>query len=296
MADNLYWLGVFLALLAGSTTQSGAVLQKKGVNEVSGEQEFMRSLVRKPIWILGVILSFGISSIFYLTAQIFIGPALIPGLMAFGLIVLALGSIKIVGEKLKIEEIIGILLMILGTFFLSISGLSIDITENNLLEFDFAIRTFIFTAVIIVLSLSCQIFQKKFERFKGIILAILSGFMFSLSNFWVSQFMAVAVDVLGGNFILPEVIIFVISIIFLIMTNIFGLAAIQQAFRVGQASNMIPIQQVPTLIIPIFIYFSVFLMVPPTIISVILLIIGIIIIMISTFLLGKRSAKMEDIK
>ncbi|MFX1326547.1 MAG: hypothetical protein ACFE91_00185 [Promethearchaeota archaeon] len=296
MADNLYWLGVFLALLAGSTTQSGSVLQKKAVNEVSGEPEFMRNLVRKPIWILGVILSFGISSIFYLTAQIFIGPALIPGLMAFGLIVLALGSVKIVGEKLKIEEIIGILLMILGTFFLSISGLSIDITETNLLEFDFTIRTFIFTTIIILFSLSCHIFQKRNERFRGILLAILSGFMFSLSNFWVSQFMAVTADVFSGNFILLQLIIFVISIFFLIITNILGLASIQHAFRVGQASNMIPIQQVPTLTIPIFIYFSVFLMVPPTIFSVVLLVLGIIIIMISTFLLGKRSAKMEEIK
>lgn len=296
MATSLYWSGVLLALLAGSITQSGSVLQKKAVNEVSGETEFMRSLVRKPIWILGVILSFGVSSIFYLMAQIFIGPALIPGLMAFGLIVLVLGSIKIVGEKLKIEEIIGILLMILGTFILSMSGLSIDITETSLLDFKFAIRTFIFTAIIILLSLSCQIFQKKFERYKGILLAILSGIMFSLSNFWVSQFMAVTADVLSGNFILTQLIIFAVSIIFLIISNILGLATIQQAFKVGQASNMIPIQQVPTLTIPIFIYFSVFLMVPPTIVSVILLIIGVILIMISTFLLGKRSAKMEEIK
>jgi len=296
MTDNIYWLGVFLAILAGSTTQTGSVFQKKAVNEVSGELEFMRSLVRRPTWILGIILSYGVSSIFYLIAQIFIGPALLPGLMAFGLIVLTLGSIKIVGEKLKIDELIGILLMILGTFVLSMSGLSIDITEINILNVEFAIRTFIFTAVIILLSLSCQFFQKKSERFKGILLAILSGFMFSLSNFWTSQLMAVIADVLSGNFIITQLFIFVISIFFLIITNIFGVATIQHAFKAGQASNMIPIQHVPILIIPIFIYFAVFLLVAPTILSVVLLIIGIIIILTSSFLLGKRSAKMEEIK
>lgn len=296
MADNLYWLGVFLALLAGSTTQSGAVLQKKAVNEVSQEPEFMRNLVRKPIWILGVIFSFGITSIFYLAAQIFIGPALIPGLMAFGLVVLALGSIKIIGEKLKKEEIIGILLMILGTFILSLSGLSIDITETNLLEFGFAIRTYIFTSVIILLSLICHIFQRKYKKFKGILLAILSGFMFALSNFWVSQLMAVITDVLSGNFILEQLIIFIVSIIFLILANIIGLATIQQAFRVGQASNMIPIQQVPTLMVPVFIYFLVFLMIPPNVFSIVFLISSSILIITSSFLLGKRSARMEDIK
>jgi len=296
MADNFYWLGVFLALLAGSITQSGSLLQKKAVNEVSEETEFMRNLVRKPVWILGVILSFGISSIFYLTAQIFIGPALIPGLMAFGLVVLTLGSIKILGEKLKKEEIIGILLMILGTFILSFSGLSIDITETNLLEFEFAIRTYIFTSAILVLSLLCYIFQRKYKKFKGILLAILSGFMFSLSNFWVSQLMAVITDVLSGFFILEQLIIFIVSIIFLILANIVGLATIQQAFRVAQASNMIPIQQVPTLMLPVFIYFLVFLMIPPNIISIIFLFCGSILILTSSFLLGKRSARMEDIK
>jgi len=35
MAIEFYWLGVFLALLAGSTTQLGSVFQKKAVNEMT---------------------------------------------------------------------------------------------------------------------------------------------------------------------------------------------------------------------------------------------------------------------
>ena len=120
--------------------------------------------------------------------------------------------------------------------------------------------------------------------------------MYSLSNFWMSQFIAVFANILSGNFILPQLIIFVISIILTIVTNIFGLISIQHAFRVEQASNIIPIQQVPALILPIFIYFSVFQMVPPSILSIVLLIIGVTLVMISSFLLGKRSAKMEEIK
>lgn len=296
MTAVFYWLGVFLAILAGSTTQSGSVLQKKVVNEVSGEAEFMRSLIKRPLWILGVILSFGVSSIFYLTAQVFIGPALIPGLMAFGLIVLALGSVKIVGEKLKSGEILGILLMILGTFFLGISGLSIDITETNLLELGFIIRTTVFTIIIILLSLFCHIFQKRAEKFKGILLAVLSGLMFALSNFWVSQLMGVITDVMSGNFNLAQIVIFILSVIILILTNVIGLATIQLAYRVGQASNMVPIQGVPTLIAPIFIYFLIFLLVPPSVFSVVYLIAGVTLIATSSFLLGKRSAQMEEIK
>lgn len=296
MSATNYWLGVFLAILAGSTTQSGSVLQKKVVNDLSEEPEFMRSLIKKPLWLLGVILSFGVSSIFYLTAQVFIGPALIPGLMAFGLIILALGSVKIVGEVLKTEEILGIFLMITGTLLLGMSELSIDITETNLLEIWFLIRTTIFTTIIIVLSLLFYIFQKKYDKFKGILLAILSGFMFALSNFWVSPLLGVIAHVLSGIFDLAELLVFIISVIFLVLSNILGLTTIQHAYRVGQASNMVPIQGVPTLIAPIFIYFSVFLLVPPSIFSVVYLIGGIILITLSSFLLGKRSAQIEKIK
>lgn len=296
MTANFYWLGVFLAILAGSTTQLGSVFQKKAVNEVSNESEFMRSLVKRPTWLLGVILSFGVSSIFFLIAQAFIGPALIPGLMAFGLIVLALGSVKIVGEKLKTEEIIGIFLMITGTFVLSMSGLSINIIETNVLEIGLLIRTIIFTIIIVLLSLTCHIFQKKFEKYRGILLAILSGFMFALSNLWISQFMGLISGVFGGGFNLIQLIMFIITGIILIGTNIFGLATIQLAYKVGQASNIVPIQNVPTLIVPVFIYFLIFLLAPPNIFSIIFLITGIFLIGISSFLLGKRAAQMEEIK
>ena len=296
MTANLYWLGVSLALLAGSTTQFGSVLQKKVVNDVSAEPEFMRNLVKKPIWILGVIMSFGVSSIFYLAAQIFIGPALIPGLMAFGLVILALGSVKIVGEKLKIEEIFGILLMIIGTFLLSMSELSIDIIESNLLEIGFIARTTIFTLIIAILSFVCHLLQKKYEKLRGILFAILSGFMFALSNLWVSQFMGVVADVFSGVFSIAQLIIFIISAIILILANIIGLATIQHAYRVGQASNMIPIQHVPVLIAPVCIYFLVFLLVPPSFISILYLVSSIVLIMTSAFLLGRRLAQMEEIK
>jgi len=296
MADIFYWLGVILAILAGIITQLGSVFQKKAVNEISAEPEFMRSLVKRPTWILGVFLSFGVSSIFFLTAQSFIGPALIPGLMSFGLVVLVLGSIKLVGEKLKLEEYLGILLMIIGTILLSLSQLSIEIIETDLLEIGLVIRTTLFTLIIVLISLLCHIFQKKSDRFKGILLAILSGFMFTLSNLWVSQLIGNITELLSGIFNLAQLIMCITAAIILIFSNIFGLATIQHAYRVGQASNMVPIQQVPTLIVPIGIYFLVFLGIPPSDFSIFFLISGVTFIMISSFLLGKRSAKMEEIK
>ena len=296
MAQTFYWIGVSLAILSGMLNNFGTVIQKKVVNEFSGDSKFMRNIIKKPLWILGLILGLGIGSILFLTAQVFIGPALIPGLMASGLIILAIGSIKIVGESLTIKEITGIIMMILAIFLLGISGLSIDIVHTNLLEVGFIIRTAIFTSSLVLFSILCQIFQKRDANYRGIFLAILSGFMYSLSNFWVSPLMAVMTHVLSGNFELLELVLFIISAIILILTNAIGIITITQAFRIGQASNLVPIQQVPIQIAPIFVYLLVFLLIPPSIFSILSLVIGIILILISSFLLGKRQEQLEEIK
>ena len=296
MATTFYWLGVSLAISSGLSNHLGTVLQKKVINELPNESKFFRSLVKERLWLIGLILQYGLGAIFYMTAQFFIGPALIPGFMASGLIVLAIGSIKIVGETLNKAEILGILLMILAFFLLGISELSIDIASTNLLEISFLIRIIIFTLVVILFSFICYILQRKTKRFKGILLATLSGLLFVLSNFWVSPMIGVIAKILGGNFTLGELFLFIISCIILILSNVLGVMTIQKSFTVGQASNLVPIQQIPTLLAPIVIYFLIFLLTPPSVFSIYYLIIGITLIIISSFLLGKRSAQIEEIK
>ena len=93
---SLYWLGVVFAIISGIANFLGSVLQKKVVNEVSDDAKFFRSLIKDPLWFFGLILQMAIGSAFFMLAQIFIGPTLIPGLMASGMIVLAIGCVKII--------------------------------------------------------------------------------------------------------------------------------------------------------------------------------------------------------
>jgi drug/metabolite transporter (DMT)-like permease len=292
----MYWVGVLLAIIAGSSSNFGAVLQKKVVNELPPDSKFMRSLLKNPLWLLGLCMGLVIGSMFFMIAQVYIGPALVPGLMASGLIVLAIGSVKIVHENLKKEEIIAIIIMIMAIFLIGISELSIEIAEVDFLETGFIIRISIFTGILLLLAVLCEIFQRKSEKYRGIFLAILSGFMFSLSNFWISPLLGVITHIFGGIYSFGELILFIFSCVILILANIFGIGKIQESFKVGQASNLIPIQQVSIQITPVFVYLLVFLRVPPSIISIVYLLIGITLILISSFLLGKRQAQLEEIK
>ncbi|MCK4280635.1 MAG: hypothetical protein KAX10_00850, partial [Candidatus Lokiarchaeota archaeon] len=296
MDSSLYLVGISFAILSGIINNFGIILQKKVVNEIRAEVKFGRALIKNPLWLFGLIIQLGIGTIFFLLAQVYIGPALIPGLMASGLIILAFGSVKIIGETLKRDEIIGILLMIGAIFLLGISGLSINISEQNLLDLMFLIRIIIFTSIIIISAIICEILQRKIEKYSGILLSIFSGLMFSLSNFWVSLLLGTIINVFQGIYSLGELILFISSSLILIATNFIGILKIQESFKVAQASNMIPIQQVPIQITSIFIYLLIFLLQPPSIMSIIFLILGIFLILISSFLLGKRQAQLEKIK
>lgn len=229
-------------------------------------------------------------------AQLYIGPALISGFMAAGLIVLAIGSVYIVGESLKKVEIIGILLMILGITFLGFSELSIDIVNTNLMDLAFVANVVVFTVVFSLIAIICEIIAKKDKRLFGILLAISSGCMFALSNFWISPLMSVFAKVFEETASWGELIWFISAAIILPLVNIIGIARIQTAFTEGQASNLIPIQQVPIQISPIIVYFFVFLLAAPSIISTIYMLVGIILIILSSFSLGRRQTQMDEIK
>ncbi len=295
----LYWGGVFSAILSGMLSNSGTIIQKKVVNRVinnlPSKENIMKYLIKDKIWILGLIINLGIGTIFYLLAQSLIGPALIPGLMASGLIILAIGSVFVLKESLKKKEILGIFLMIIGITFLGFSRLSIEISNKTIWEFTFLFRVAIFTLVLFIISVLLDLLSRKSESYQGIPLAVFSGNMFALSNLWVSLLIGTISKVFGGTFILGELFIFIIACIILIVSNMYGIMKIQQAFTVGQASNLIVIQQIPIQIGPIFIYFLVFLMPLTDVISIIFLFLAIFLIIISAYLLGKRQAKIEQI-
>lgn len=60
-------------------------------------------------------------------AQSKIGPAIIPGLMAIGLIVLTIGAVRLAGESFDSGDIAGILLIIAAVTVFGLSQLSVDI-------------------------------------------------------------------------------------------------------------------------------------------------------------------------
>ena len=296
MATN-YVLGILFGLLSGNLSNFGNVLEKKAVIDIPKEerdQNFGKKLLKSPLWLTGFVLATFIDPIFFLIAQDLLGtelgPTLVPGLMASGLIVLAIGSVKIVGEKLGKVEYIGIALMILGMLFLAFSNLesgSGDITNP-----DFITRMTIFTIVIFIFlaitAYSARVIEK--ESFKGILISISVGFAFVLSNFYTSIVITSIKGLSTGD--IAIFIIFIIAVIILLTTNFYGIARLQVAFKYVDASKAIPLNLGPQQIVPIFAYILVFALIPGPL-PIFLIVSGIIVILISGYLLVKRQAELE---
>ena len=299
--DLHYPLGVAMAILCGVVIQSGILLQKKVVNDLPPEvreKGFMRTLVRKPMWLAGIVLEVAVGAVTFMTAQNLIGPALVPGLMASGLIVLAIGSVKLIGETLSAGEYAGIFLMIVGILLLGLSELEIPVERvREALAFPgTAGRIAVFSVSLLLLWGATHLASLRSPKRKGMIIAFSNGFPFCLSNFWISPLLAVWVVVLGGNGSWGQIGLFVLASAILVGTNLFGIRQTQEAFKFAQASNVIPVQQVTVQITPVLVYFYVFSLDPPTRLAGALIVSGALCVSLSGFLLGRRQSELEKIR
>ncbi len=287
----LYDLGVIFAIISGILTSIGYLMQKKVVNGVPSDNQFFKTLIKNKLWLWGLIFNLGFSSIFFMIAQLWVGPALIPGLMASGLIVLAIGSVRSLGEKLKPDEIFGIILMITATALLGFSNLSINI-NINMFDSGFITRTTLFTVVSFIFIIICHIFQSRKANWRAVLLSVESGAMLGISYFWIGPMMDILTNIFGSNYQLGFLIYLIIASVILVVTNALSIWFLQLAFQSGQVSNMVPIQQIPIQLMPIVYYFYIYALTANTT-SYIFGACGIALMIYSTFLLAHRQVQID---
>ena len=89
---------------------------------------------------------------------------MVPGLAAMGMIVLVIGSVRIIGEQLKKSEIFGVLIIIIGIFLIALSELSISGELDIFYDIHFTIRITVLTAILSILWMGCRMAGKKYKK------------------------------------------------------------------------------------------------------------------------------------
>ncbi len=304
--SELFPLGVVLAIGAGSAINIGIVIQKKAVNEIppdKRDEKFFRSLVRRRTWLLGLLVQIAIGTTLTIISQAIVGAALLPGLLAVGLIPMAIGASKIVGESLKGKEILAIGLIIVAATLLGLSQIGIstyldDGSVNPLFQsIPVWINEWLFTSLFFGIIIAAEIVQRKMEKIRSITLAIEAGSFLALANYWITPVVAHISNLGANNLIMPwELIIGIAGGVVLALTNVFNIAVTQKAFKSGNASLVIPIQQVPINVAPILIYFWIFGLPALLDITIPFLLLAVGLIVLSSYLLAQRQSQLEQIK
>jgi hypothetical protein len=296
--EQLYIVGLLMGILCGIANNVGMLLEKYVINKIPIEErdkKFFRKLVTNKVWLLGFSLDIGISTIFYIFGQLLVGPTLMPGLGAFGLIFMAIGAVKLVKERFELFDLIAIISLIVAIGLLGFSGLLIDVPDYNFSEQGFLIRSAIFMAINVGLILILEITQRKSIQFRGFALAMISGLYAMMQNFVISFSTAAMIPFFSGNITLFWGITLIVAGLISILTPILSISKMQNSFKYTDARLSIPIREVPVQIGPAFVFISVFALLPPNTYSLPFLYIAIGLIIVSSFLLGKRQAELEKI-
>jgi hypothetical protein len=288
-----YLIGVMLGILGGILTQSGQLLEKRAVNQVrkdAPQKGLMRQLIKKPIWVAGVVFGLGGGTAGYMLAQSMIGPALTPGLMASGLIVLAVGSVKMNGEKLNRSERLGIVIMVVGILCLGLSELSISEAQvrTTLADRNALVRIAFFTASFFLLATTSRLMAVRVLNRRGLLIALANGFLSCLSDFWINPFLALILLVLASQASSVQTGIFAFAASLLVFCATVITWQNQVAFKYAQASNIVPVAQVPIQIAPVLVYFFIFALTPQKPMSIFYILAGTILTIVAGFLLGRR--------
>jgi drug/metabolite transporter (DMT)-like permease len=283
-----YLIGVAAAIIAGIAFNLGMLIQKLAVMKVSHETSLMRQLIRSPLWLTGFAMQFFVGMPLNMLAQSKIGPAIIPGLMAIGLIVLTIGAVRLAGESFDSGDIAGILLVIAAVTVFGLSQLSVDMQSIDLWEPAFLLRLGLFTGVVAALSFICHFIQKTNVSQRGILRTLNAGLLLSQSNLWLGILMAFLAKWGTGKFSPLDLLPVGISSGIVFAGSMLGIAETQRAFQFGEASKLIPIQYVPVQILPIAAYFMVFCLSSLNPFAAPLALVGIVLVLSGAVLLARR--------
>lgn len=291
-----YWSGVIAAVAAGTAFNIGVLVQKLAIMRMPQDESLMRRLIRNRLWLAGFALQFLVGMPLNVLTQTMIGPAILPGLMAVGLIPLSIGAARLAGERLTAGEAAGIALVIAAVTSFGLSRMPIDVRSIDLYNSAFILRLGLFTASVAALSLACHALQKAKRRLRGVFRILNAGLLFSQSNLWLGILMALPARWGSGRFSVADLFYAATATGIVLAGSILGISETQHALSCGNVSRLIPIQYFPSQVLPVAAYFIVFSFRPETVMSTAFALAGIAFVITGAILLARRQVINQEVQ
>jgi hypothetical protein len=264
-----YALGVAAAVVAGIAFNVGILIQKAAVGRAPKGVPLMRSLLKSPVWIAGFVLQFILGTPLYTLSVGLVGPAIVPGLMSVGLIVLAIGAVVVQKERVKAKEIAGIAFVVLAVTMFGLSRLSIDVRAVSMKDPGLLLRAGVFAAALGAIAVGCAGVARRLAAGAGAraaahsestaaLHAVRAGTWYNLGNLGLGFITAGLARFGSGVFDPAEIVVFFVAVAITVMGNLYGIAATQHALAHGRAAVAIPLQNAVTQVLPVAVFFLVY--------------------------------------
>ena len=265
-----YALGVAAAIIAGLAFNVGLLIQKAAVGRAPRDRPLMRSLLKSPLWISGFALQFILGTPLYTLSVGLIGPAIVPGLMSIGLIVLASGAVLVQKERLALKEIVGIVLVVLAVALFGFTRLSIDVHAVSMKDPGLLARAGLFSGVLLAIALVCAEAARRLiagaravnaaarVESSAALHAARAGVWYNLGNLGLGFITAGLARFGAGTFDPGEIAVFLAAVSLTVAGNMYGIVATQHALVLGRAAVAIPLQNAVTQVLPVFVFFLVY--------------------------------------
>ncbi len=256
-----YAFGIAAAIIAGLAFNVGLLVQKSAVGRAPRDKPLMRSLLKSPVWISGFVLQFILGTPLYTLSVGLIGPAIVPGLMSVGLVVLAIGAVMVQKERLAPKEIAGIALVVLSVALFGFTRLSIDVHAVSMKDPGLLARAGLFSVVLLAIALACAEVARRLTaraESSAALHATRAGVWYNLGNLGLGFITAGLARFGAGTFDPGEIAVFLVAVGFTVAGNMYGIAATQHALARGRAAVAVPLQNAVTQILPVFVFFLVY--------------------------------------
>ena len=261
-----YALGVAAALGAGAAYNAGQLAQKIAVDRLPEQapgagrlrSSLFARLLRSPVWLAGSALVVFLGTPFNVVAALWLGPAVLPGLMSLGLVVLAVGAVTVAGEKLGAADVAGIALVMAGILLIGLSRLRVDVASASMHETALLARLALFTLSTASLAAALLAAAARTRGARGPLRGLAAGLFYASSNLWLAVDMNALDHWLAGGPLREGLGLAAIALAAILASSLMGVVVTQHAYRVGNASRIVPIQMVPQQIVPILAFLLVF--------------------------------------
>jgi hypothetical protein len=126
LTDSVF--GIILAVITSLLWNIAPIIQKEALSEMEeidakNPMKHTRALFAKPRWVLGFLMAL-VGGLTYLFATQLAGIVVIQPLMNIGLIALVYLSSKRLDEKIDLQAVVGIILLIVTPVFIALGGVS----------------------------------------------------------------------------------------------------------------------------------------------------------------------------